>query len=246
MLKNKNIRHHELVGKADQLYQSGLCDAAVDLLLAGIKKYPGEKSLYYALAEILIDSEQYQNALDILDELSSHARDRRSLELQGYCQYGLALFEEAETIARQVLNADQESAPALNLKGLLALKQSDKSAAEQFFRKAIAVNSEYGEPYSHLGTLSSENSNVSEAMDFYEKGFLRAPAATHTVLSYHSAVQAQNAYQRAEPIFVKALEQYPLNKRLIYLLIDIFLQQSKFDKAMQAIEGAIVTFGIDD
>ncbi len=56
MLKNKNIRHHELVGKADQLYQSGLCDAAVDLLLAGIKKYSGEKSLYYALAEILIDS----------------------------------------------------------------------------------------------------------------------------------------------------------------------------------------------
>ncbi len=83
-------------------------------------------------------------------------------------------------------------------------------------------------------------------MDFYEKGFLLAPAATHTVLSYHSAVQAQNAYQRAEPIFVKALEQYPLNKRLIYLLIDIFLQQSKFDKAMQAIEGAIVTFGIED
>jgi tetratricopeptide (TPR) repeat protein len=246
MLKNNNNRHHELIGKADQMYQSGLCDASVDLLLTGIKQYPGERSLYYALAEILIDSEQYQNALDILNEQPSHGRDPRTLELLGYCKFGLGLFEAAETIVGQVLDADKKSAPALNLKGLLALKQSNKNAAEQFFRKAIAVNPEYGEPYTHLGTLSSENSNASEAMDFYEKGFLLTPAATHSVLSYHSAVQAQNAYHRAEPIFKKALEQYPLNKRLIYLLIDIFLQQSKFDMAMQTIERAIVTFGIED
>ena len=39
MLTNKNNLDHELAGKANQLYQSGLCDAAVDLLLAGIKQY---------------------------------------------------------------------------------------------------------------------------------------------------------------------------------------------------------------
>jgi len=49
---------NELLDKAGQLYQRGLCDVSVDLLLAAIKEYSNEKSLYYALSEILIDSEQ--------------------------------------------------------------------------------------------------------------------------------------------------------------------------------------------
>ena len=245
-LNNKNNVHCELISKAEQLYQSGSCDAAVDLLLSGIKQYPGEKRLYYALAEMLIDSELYKDAFEILNQMPLNVKNPRKLELLGYCKFGLALFEEADTIVRQVLDDDPESAAALNLNGLLALQRSDKSTAEEFFHKALVANPEYGEPYTHLGRLSAENHNASEAIDYYEKGFQLAPTATLSALSYHSAVQAQNAYQRAEPIFKIALEQNPLNKRLAYLMIEIFLQQSKFDDAMQAIEKAIVSFGTGD
>ena len=246
MLKKHNNPQQALIGKADQLYQSGWCDAAVDVLLAGIKQYPTEKSLYYALAGMLIDSEQYQNAHEILKGLPSPTDDSRALELRAYCQFGLGLFETAATVADQILDVDPESARALNLKGLVALKQSNKNSAEQFFRRAIAVNPDYGEPYTHLGTLSMEASNMTEAIAYYEKGFSLAPAAAQSVLGYHSAVQAQGAYERAEPIFKKASRQYPQNKRLIYLLVDIYLQQFKFDQAMQTIESAILTFGLED
>lgn len=184
MFGNKNDLHHELVGKADRLYQRGLCDAAVDLLLGGIKKCSCETNLYHALAEILIDSEQYQDAFDIINKLPSHAKDRRVLELLG-CKFGLELLEEADAIACQVMEPYPESAPALDLKGLLAHKQSNNSAAEEFFRKAIAANPEYGAPYTHLGTLRFEDSRSSEALDFFEKGFMRAPTAANSVLGYH-------------------------------------------------------------
>jgi tetratricopeptide (TPR) repeat protein len=245
-LKNADNRPSELVAKADQLYQGGWCDAAVDMLLAGIKRHPADESLYYALAEMLIDSDQYQDAYDLLKDLSSPIGNIRALELSAYCQFGLGRFNAAEAIADQILNVDPKSAPALNLKGLVAFKQSNKNTAEQFFRKAIAVNPEYGKAYTHLGMLGVDASNMAEAIAYYEKGFSLAPTATQSVLGYHTAVQAQGAYERAEPFFKKALQQYPLNKRLVYLLVDIFLQQSKFEQAMQAIENAILAFGFED
>jgi tetratricopeptide (TPR) repeat protein len=245
-LNTKAYPSRDFVKEADQLYQSGRCDAAVDLLFAGIKQYPDEKSLYYALSEILIDSDQHADALDILNKLPADEEDHKKLQLSGYCQMGLGHLAEADAIAERVLSKIEDAAPALNLKGVVALKNGHKRAATKLFRKAIAVDSEYGEPYTHLGTLSAADSKTSEALDFYEKGFVRAPVKSHIVLSYHSAVQAQSAYQRAEPIFRKASENFPSNKRLSYLLIEVLLQQSKFDMAIKAIEKAIVTFGIED
>jgi tetratricopeptide (TPR) repeat protein len=226
-LNTKNISN-ELLDKADQLYQSGFCDVAVDLLLAAIKEYPNQKSLYCALSEILIDSEQYQDALDILNERPSGPEDQRKLILTGYCKFGLGLFEEAETIANRVLSQDKDSAWALNLKGVLAHKQEDRGVAEELFGKAITINPEYGDPHTHLGTLRWENSRFPEALDYFEKGFMRG------------------AYQRAEPVFQQALDRYPFNKRLTYLFIEMLLRQSKFAPAMEAIERAIAAFGIED
>ncbi len=237
---------NELLDKAGQLYQRGLCDVSVDLLLAAIKEYSNEKSLYYALSEILIDSEQYQDALDILSKMPLGEEDQRKLILFGYCKFGLGLFEEADAVANRVLSQDKDSAFALNLKGVLAHKREDRGVAEEFFGKAIAINPEYGDPYTHLGTLSREDSRSAEALDFFEKGFMLAPTVAHIVLSYHLAINDQGAYQRAEPVFQQALDRYPLNKRLVYLFIEILLRQSKFAPAMQEIERAIASFGIED
>jgi tetratricopeptide (TPR) repeat protein len=237
-----NGLHH----KADQLYQSGQCDAAVDLLLSAIKEYPNEKSVYHALSEMLIDSEQYQDALDILTQMPTGQADQRRLILSGYCKLGLGLFEEADAIADKVLSQDEDSALALNLKGALACKREDRDIAAEFFDKAIAANPEYGDPYSHLGTLCWEASRFAEALDFFEKGFMRAPTVSKMVRNYHLALKDQGAYERAERVFRQALERNPLNKRLMYLFIEILLQQSKSDLAMREIERAIAAFGIED
>ncbi len=245
-LNTNNLISQNIIAKADQLYQSGQCDPAVDLLIAAIKKYAGQKSLYYILAQILIDSDQFKDAMAIIDKLPSDEVDLKRLEFSGYCKLRLGHYEEARAIADRMLCARKESAPALNLKGLLAYRQADKNTAADFFKKAIAVDPNYGEPYSNLGTISWEDAKYSEALDLFEKGFLLAPLVKDVVFAYHKAVKAQKADERAEQIFQTALELYPLNKRLIYVLIEILLQQSKYEVVMEKIETAIALFGIED
>jgi tetratricopeptide (TPR) repeat protein len=244
--QDNKLLSQNIVAIADQLYQSGQCDPAVDLLIAAIKKYSSEKSLYYSLTQILIDSDQFKDAMAILDKMPSDEGDLKRLEFSGYCKFRLGRYEEALAIADRILCARKESAPALNLKGVLAYRRADKNTAADFFKKAIAVDPNYGEPYSNLGTISWEDAKYSEALDLFEKGFLRAPLVKDAVLAYHKAVKEQKAYERAEQIFQTALELCPLNKRLIYLLIEILLQQSKYEVVMEKIETAIALFGIED
>jgi tetratricopeptide (TPR) repeat protein len=125
---NKLISQN-IIARADQLYQHGQCDPAVDLLVAAIKKYAGEKSLYFTLVRILIDSDQFMDAMAILDKMPSDEGDLKRLEFSGYCKFRLGHYEEALAIADRILCAWKESSPALNLKGVLAYKQADKKTA---------------------------------------------------------------------------------------------------------------------
>ena len=259
------------IEQADELYQRGLCDRAVDLLLETIKHHSADKLLYFCAAEMLIDSEQYQDALDILIKMPSvdesgrlrtaEGRHRetdislgvekqnpelRQSELMGYCKIGLGKYHEANRWADRVLCIWTDSASALNLKGLAAYKEGDKKTAEICYQKAISLDPGLGEPYTNLGTLKWESTRYGEALSLFERGFNLAPTRMHIVLTYHSAITAQKAFAGAESHFRKANTLYPQNKRLKYLLIDILIQQSKHEAAMQEIEAAMASFGIDD
>ncbi|UCD82324.1 MAG: tetratricopeptide repeat protein [Desulfobacterales bacterium] len=252
--------------KADALYQQGRCDAAVDLLLNTAARHPRDPNLYYRFAELLIDSQQYQDALDVLAKMPAKDKpnkagisdgqktvedarpspDVKKMELVGYCKQGLGQGREALKVADRLLALKPDSASAMNLKALAVFRNGDLKGARDCFEKAIALDPDFAEAYTHLGNLRQEISQQKEALDLYEKGFILAPTVSHIVLAYHSAVVAQKAFFRAEPLFRKAKDRYPLNKRIRYLLIDLLIQQTKYEAAMREIEAAIVKFGIDD
>jgi tetratricopeptide (TPR) repeat protein len=244
--KNENSICQKLVDKADRFYQMGQYDLAVDLLVAAIKQYPAEKGLYIKLSTILIDSDQFKDALDILHQMPGDEGDSIKLELSGFCELGLGHCADAERIADCILSAEDESAPALNLKGDLAYRRGDKREAEEYFLKASLAAPDYGAPITNLGRLKQEGNLGSAALDLYEKGFMLSPGAKDTALAYHSVITSQKAYNRAELVFEGVLRIHPLNKRLVYLFIDILLQQSKFEKAMIEIEKAMALFGLED
>jgi tetratricopeptide (TPR) repeat protein len=244
--KDDNLLSRNIIAKADQLYQSGQCDPAVDLLVAAIENYGGESSLQYKLAEILIDSQQYMDALETLEQIFPSEDNFKKLEFIGLCKLKLGFHEEAGAIADRILCVPEGSAPALNIKGVLAFKQGDKNSAIDYFKKAIAVDPNYGNSYSNLGAVDWVAAKYSEALGLFEKGFLLSPLVREVVFAYHDAVKAQAAYQRAELTYKGAVHVYPCNKRLLYLLIEILLQQAKHEEGMNYIEKAIAAFGIDD
>ena len=89
-----------LLNKAEQLNQSGQIAAAIGILEKGISYVPNAKSLHYALTEILLENEQYAEALDAIEKLESEALDVRKAELTGACLERLSRFAEAVLIVK--------------------------------------------------------------------------------------------------------------------------------------------------
>jgi tetratricopeptide (TPR) repeat protein len=231
---------------ADLRNQKGNVDMAVDALVEEVRHAPTEKRLYYALSEILIDAKQFKDAYEILKEMSFDENDLRRLELIGYSAEGIEYYDEAEGYADLALSLNTASAPALNLKGVLAHNKGDKEKAEDFFQRAVEADPGFGEPHTNIGVLKWASGLREEALNLLEKGCILSPAVGDVITSYHSAISALARFERAENVFREAQALHPLNRRIAFLLIDTLIQQGKNDIAIKEIEKAMIAFGVDD
>lgn len=234
------------IEKADALYQEGKIEKSAETLLKSMESYPKEKRLYYALSEILINAGLYKDAFDVLGGLPDEDNDVRKLELAGYCKQGMELYQEADDYADRALSSNSGSAAALNLKGVIAFRKGDNPGAEKLFTKAIECDRGFGEPHSNLGVLKWSSGNKEEALGLLERGFILSPTGSNILNSYDSAVTEMGEFARGEKVFREAIGLHPRNKRLAYLFVDILIRQGKYKEAMDKMEGALISFGMDD
>jgi glycosyltransferase involved in cell wall biosynthesis/MoaA/NifB/PqqE/SkfB family radical SAM enzyme len=235
----------DMVKQAKELNQNGQTNNAIEAALKAIGCFPRDKRPYYFLAQTLINTKQYKDAFDVLNEMPKDEKDVKRLELVAYCKEGMKQYDEAKDYANQALSLNRVSAPALNLKGMLAYNQDDSSKAEVYFNQAIESDPGYGEAYTNLGAIRWKESQ-DEALNLFEKGFILTPAVPDIVSNYHTAASALGEFKRAEGVFQEAGSLYPNNKMIKYQLIDVFIKQEKNQEAMHQIEEAIALFGVDD
>jgi tetratricopeptide (TPR) repeat protein len=145
-----------------------------------------------------------------------------------------------------VLAMEPNHARALNLKGILAYRNNYRQAAEKYFKRAIASDLGYGEPYTNLGMLSLEAERAQDALEFFEKAFRLTPMDFDIAANYHSSIAGIPEFEKGEKIVREAAVLYPNNQKIKYMLIDFLIQQGKYDQAMAEIEDAIIRFGFDD
>ncbi len=232
---------------AEKFYQRQQIDQAIPTIIDGIKYSPDDKAIYYRLAEMLIDSKRFNDAMDALKSMPEEGKkEARRHALAGYGKEGMGLYAEAGDHADQALSLNAGCASALNLKGILAYKKGDKNSADDHFRKAVKCDPGYGEPYTNLGILKWDQGDREDAVNLLEKGFILSPTIADIVSIYHSAITSVGDLERAEQRFREAKASYPLNKRIAFLLIDILIRQGKNEIAMQEIERAMISFGTDD
>jgi glycosyltransferase involved in cell wall biosynthesis len=232
--------------KADELNRRGQDDEAVNMLIGGIKLFPNDTGFYYTLSEMLVDLKKYEDGLDILNEMPPDSNDTKRLAWMGYCKEGMELYEEAQEYADRALSLNPAAPLALNLRGIVAYKKGDKSAAESFFKKAIEADPGYGEPYTNLGVLKWAAEQKEEGLNFLEKGFILSPTITDIVTAYYSAITSSGEFSRAEQVFQETKGLSPLDRRIAFLLIDLFIRQGKNHAAMENIEDAMIAFGVDE
>ena len=250
-----------LIDAANELSQKGEIDDAIKMLIDGIGQYPSEKRIYHALSRILLNAGRYKEAHEVLETIpdtnKTDADGKKSMEsagdydiqkllLEGYCLEAMNQYEKAGQCADRALALKGACAPALNLKGILAYREGDHSAAEGFFCRAIDSDPGYGEPRTNLGVLKLAGEQTTEAVHLLEKGFILSPDVNDMAVAFHSAATASGDFSKAENRFVDAVALNSHNRNLRHLLIDLFLQQGKYELALNEIEKLMISFDIDD
>jgi GT2 family glycosyltransferase/glycosyltransferase involved in cell wall biosynthesis/predicted Zn-dependent protease len=249
---------------SEELYEKGQKEKAITVLIEGIKSYPDEERLHYALAQLLLDEKKYAEALEILARMPEgrkpaswqdvkregvetwKTRDIRKLELTGSCKEGLGFDEEAIGIADEILARDNASAKAWNLKGAVSFKKGLSADAARYFNEALEADRAFGEAYSNLGALAWMAGDNEKAFALFEKGVILSPTLGDVVTNYYTAAVSLSRLPEAERAFREAIALHPSNRRLKFILTDNLLQQKKFKEAMTTMEEGLDTFGIDD
>ena len=251
--QNKEVKSFltaQYISNANELSQKGQIDQAVEILLNAIRVQPEEKHLYFELAEILVAAKRFQDAKDALNEMPSISengnQEIKKVLVLGYVEEGMENYEAARVFTEQVLAMDPRNARGLNLKGILAYRNSDHSSAEKYFRQAIASDPGYGEPYTNLATLQLEAEHANEALECFEKAFILSPTDIDIATNYHAFIEGFGDFEKAEDIARQAALLYPNNQKIKYMLIDFLIRQGKNEIAMTEIEDAIIKFGIAD
>jgi GT2 family glycosyltransferase/acetyltransferase-like isoleucine patch superfamily enzyme/2-polyprenyl-3-methyl-5-hydroxy-6-metoxy-1,4-benzoquinol methylase/Flp pilus assembly protein TadD/glycosyltransferase involved in cell wall biosynthesis len=232
---------------ADDFYAKGKIDQAVEALINCIKYAPDNHQIYYELMRFFIESKRFSEAWEVLGTMPETAKNHlKGLGYAGYAKEGLGLDDEATAYADKMLSLHESYPAALNLRGILAYKKGDKEKAADYFQRAIDADPGYGEAYTNMGVLCWGMEKKDESLLHLKKGFVLSPTLPDSSSLYYSVVSSLGAFSDAETDFREACKLYPHHKNIVFLFIDLLIQQSKFDLAMIKVEDALALFGLDD
>ncbi len=232
--------------RADELINMGSYDKAEKHLLDGIRRLPGRHKLVYRLADYLLDSNRYEDAMKLLGAIPHSNLTAEGFITKGYCHEGLGQLDEAEDIANQLCSNEMAKAPGWNLKGVIAYRKGDFKNAESFFNRSIECDPSFGEPHANLGIILWESGNQDDALSYFAKSFMLSPTSRTNAAHYHAAAITCRTIDQAQINFLEAKALFPLNKQITNLHIDLLIRQGDHHAAIEAIENAILLFGIED
>ncbi len=213
--------------EAKERFQQGDLKGATEACLEAIKLAPWKREFYLALAEMLMQTKHFREALDLLRESDPGEQDEKTVSLLGCIHEGLDEDEEAGRKADRALAMSAQSARALNLKGVIAFKRGEAEKAKAFFKKAAEADPSWGEPLTNMGVLQWSVGNRNEALSLLERGFILSPHVEDIADRYHAASTSLEVDGRAENLFREARGLYPSSRRIAFLLIDLLISAGK-------------------
>jgi len=234
-----------VIQRADADYFQGRCDDAIRLLAEFIARTPDSDIAVIRAAELLIDSERHERAMEFLKRIPAVETDLRTAHLCGVCHQALGNIDAAARIADQILAEKGRDAFALVLKARTAALHGKTNEVERLLAEAIESDPRCGIAWHDYAGLRRQQGDTDACFHLAAKAFACTPESRAVVTAFHENALAFQRLVEAETAFREAVSFRRMDRRLRYLLIDLLLRQNHYAEAMAAVESAIVDFGVD-
>lgn len=192
------------------------------VLLSGCAGNPGAPAAGDERAQIITES----------DEPEGRRRARLRIELAAnYFQQGQTKVALDEI--KQALVADQNYAPAYNLRGLVYMRLKDNSQAEDSFRRAVAIAPHDGDVLHNYGWLMCLQNRYPESIALFQRAIASpgtgGPAKSLMTQGICQLRAGRNA--EGEHSLLQAFELDARNPVIGYSLANLFFQRGDFTRA---------------
>ena len=153
-----------------------------------------------------------------------------------YDLFNQGLFKEAEGIATQILKKIPSEAYALNLFGILRLRENDLESAITLLKKAVNLNAN-PELLSNLALAYQESGAIEKAMDLYHQALSIEPRYINALFNQHAIFLDHDNIEAAINNLQKILTLNPSDKEVMYMLLNI--HKAYQDRLLNQYENAL-------
>jgi Tfp pilus assembly protein PilF len=144
--------------------------------------------------------------------------------------------EDAERIAREVLEADVKQAAAWHLLGSIALRQGQTCEAVEYGERGIRLNGKNPEFYNNLGLALHEMGQIAAAVTQYKKALALAPNYPDALFNLHAAMIDSNELSKSLQVLAKAVATNPRDLEARFMLGLLHDYSGESDKAATQFE----------
>lgn len=149
-------------------------------------------------------------------------------------------FPIAEALLNSIIQTSPQNAPALNLMGILRLRQGHPKEAERYFKNASGVAPDFAEPHARLGSLYHSLNRWDDAATEFATAISLAPRRGDSIVPEYVAVLrtlaaaalAERDAEKALSYLLKAKNVAPANSDVLFEFAMVALRLSLYDDAI--------------
>ena len=226
-----------LLGGGELKLKEGDAQAALEVfekLLAKGVEPTYQARLDNAVAESMLQLQMFENVLDIVEEKEI------SESYRGSALYGMGDYEKAfDVFSRLNEEAARKGQWRVEYALLLALKNREKEAAEQF-HLAIQENPKLIRPYVELASLLLKHKQFGAAREYALDALKLADSLIRAKLIVANVDIVQERNASATVILEDILREYPDNIDALFLLSRSLFNQNENAEALKVIERCLL------
>lgn len=174
----------------------------------------------------------YEGILSGLDEAYYATRDLNLAKVLGW----LGKREEAASFVERAAEGLPEHPEAQYIQGVFHQDTGRLGAAENSYRRAIALDSTYVDAYIALGSVYERTDRLEEAIDSYRAAVRFDPRADHGYFALGNALYGAGHSDQAVEAYRRALELNPRHSRAWNNLAAIHITAERYGLAIEALE----------